>query len=191
MAPAASVVVCRMNNESVMQAYFGATEGGTNLAAYRPFQTLHPTSFIRNRTLIAMIYTVFLIILFPILGTYGSKPVLKMPSQSTEKFMAAATHCIKETGAPEDCLTLSLPWKLPQNELTEKYLYCLGQTTKLAKSDGHYYPEKVMKLFAGSDIKEDIEKIMNRTPPAAESHDSNNQWPGLQRQEPSNDACGF
>ncbi|XP_013177498.1 PREDICTED: uncharacterized protein LOC106124978 [Papilio xuthus] len=107
-----------------------------------------------------MIYTVFLIILFPILGTYGSKPVLKMPSQSTEKFMAAATHCIKETGAPEDCLTLSLPWKLPQNELTEKYLYCLGQTTKLAKSDGHYYPEKVMKLFAGSDIKEDIEKTM-------------------------------
>ncbi|KPJ00651.1 hypothetical protein RR46_07490 [Papilio xuthus] len=28
-------------------------------------------------------------------------------------------------------------------------------------------------------------------PPAAEAHDSNNQWSGLQRQEPSYDACGI
>ncbi|XP_045535408.1 uncharacterized protein LOC106709986 [Papilio machaon] len=51
-APATGGVVRRMRwhllNESVMRAYFGATEGGTNLTAYRPkmlslFQTLHPS----------------------------------------------------------------------------------------------------------------------------------------------------
>ncbi|KPJ00624.1 hypothetical protein RR46_07214 [Papilio xuthus] len=31
----------------------------------------------------------------------------------------------------------------------------------------------------------------SKTPPAAESHDSNNQWSGLQRQEPSHYARGF
>ncbi|XP_014362930.2 uncharacterized protein LOC106714406 [Papilio machaon] len=107
-----------------------------------------------------MIYTVLLIILVSILGTNGSKPVLKMPPQMAEKFMAAATHCIKETGAPEECLKQTLPWKMPQNELTEKFLYCLGQTTKLAKSDGHYIPEKVMRLVAESDMKDDIEKTI-------------------------------
>lgn len=84
-----------------------------------------------------------------------------MPPQSAEKFLAAATQCIKEAGAPEEYLKLTLPWKMPQNELSQKYLFCLGQTTKLARTDGHYYADKVMKLFVNSVMKEEIEKTIN------------------------------
>lgn len=78
-----------------------------------------------------------------------------------DKVKIAADQCIKNTGAPADSLTNTLPWNLPENETNEKYLFCLCKSLNLINDQGYFNYERTMKIFANNDKKDAIEKTFN------------------------------
>ncbi|KPJ11694.1 hypothetical protein RR48_08000 [Papilio machaon] len=107
-----------------------------------------------------MIYTVLLFTVLCVLGANASPAPLKLPTQIAEKVKLVGSQCIKETGAPADALTNTIPWNLSENETNEKFLFCLCKGNNLINDEGYFDYEKTVKIFANSDKKDDTAKAL-------------------------------
>ncbi|KPI97537.1 hypothetical protein RR46_07284 [Papilio xuthus] len=105
-----------------------------------------------------MIYPVILFTVLCVLGANASPAPLKLPAQIAEKVKQVGSQCIKETGAPADALSNTIPWNLSENEGNEKFLFCLCKGNNLINDEGLFDQGKTMNIFASSDKKDDIAK---------------------------------
>ncbi|XP_013134591.1 PREDICTED: uncharacterized protein LOC106100315 [Papilio polytes] len=106
-----------------------------------------------------MNYTILLITALCVIATNASPAPFKLPTQLVQKVKRVGNQCIKETGAPADSLTNTIPWNLAENEINNKFLFCLCKENNLINDQGDFNSEKVMNVFSNSDKKDDIAKV--------------------------------
>ncbi|XP_068626967.1 uncharacterized protein [Battus philenor] len=105
-----------------------------------------------------MIYTILLISLVSVLSTNASKERVKVPPEIIAKINAVDSQCVKDVGAPPDILKKIIPWNLPDDDINQKYLFCLSHKLQMANDNGTFDADKTMKIFANSNRLDDIRK---------------------------------
>ncbi|XP_068626443.1 uncharacterized protein [Battus philenor] len=87
--------------------------------------------------------------------------IIKLSPEAAAKVKAVDSICLEQVGAPPGTLQKAVPWNLPDDEYSQKYLYCLCKKIGIANDDGTFILDKTLRLFTNSTMWNDIKKAFS------------------------------
>ncbi|CAK1601804.1 unnamed protein product [Parnassius mnemosyne] len=88
-----------------------------------------------------------------------SRPVIHLPPAVSEVVKQITADCLKETKAEPEVAKRFFELKFDEDEISKKFLYCLGRKTNYVDEDGHLN-DGIITLFDSSDRKENVQKVI-------------------------------